>query len=209
MARTDPRLAPPKIVAVERRDERLLPGLTPVLQRAGWEPRVVDDLRLWANGQPSPVSLLTLATEEHWRQLERLAKRSGAVVLALLPQARPSLYRRAFLLGASAVASAGDSPAHIVRVLHAALFDYALIPVAALREQPTTRPVLSDRDKALLKGLADGLTTEQIADRVGCSERTVYRQLRRVCNHLQVRSRREAVAVAARLGLLTAPLVPV
>ena len=207
MARPEPRLTPPKIVAVERRDERLLPALVPVLERAGWEPRVVDDLAAWASERSSAVVLLSLSGEDDWRHLELLTQRNGAVVMALLPHPRPSLYRRAFMAGASAVASAGDSPAHIARVLHAAMFDYALVPVATLREPRTARAVLSERDKVLLRGLADGLTTEQLADRVGCSERTVYRRLRRVCNSLQVRSRSEAVSVALRLGLLTGPLV--
>ena len=206
MANPQPRLTPPKIVAVEHRDERLLPALIPVLERAGWEPRVVDDLRIWATGQSAAVSLLSLADDGDWRRLEMLTEQEGAVVLALLAQPRPSLYRRAFMAGAAAVAAAGDSPAHIARVLHAAMFDYALVPVAALREPRAARAVLSERDKVLLRGLADGLTTEQLADRVGCSERTVYRRLRRVCNNLQVRSRSEAVSVALRLGLLTQPL---
>ena len=207
MARPEPRLTPPKIVAVERRDGELLLALTPVLERAGWQPRVVDDLGEWSSAHSSPVSLLSVAGEEDWLRLRRLTEHEGAVVLALLPQAKPSLYRRAFLAGASAVASAGDSPAHIARVLHAAMFEYALVPVATLREPRAARAALSDSDKVLLLGLADGLTTEQIASRVGCSERTVYRRLRRVCNNLQVRSRSEAVSVALRLGLLTTPLV--
>ena len=207
MARLEPRHPPPKIVAVERRDERLLPALIPVLQRTGWEPRVVDDLKVWSNGQSSAVSLFSLSEDEDWRRLELLTEHDGAVVLALLPYPKPSMYRRAFLAGASAVACVGDSPAHIARVLHAALFEYALVPVATLREPRAARAVISERDRALLRGLADGLTTEQLADRVGCSERTVYRQLRRVCNDLHVRSRSEAVSVAARLGLLSAPMV--
>lgn len=207
MARMEPQPAPPKIVAVQRRDERLLPALLPVLERSGWEPRVVDDLKVWTNGHAAAVSLLRLTAEEDWRQLELLTQHNGAVVLALLPNPRPSLYRRAFLAGASAVAAAGDSPAHIARVLHAAMFEYALVPLAALREPRAPRAVLSERDKVLLRGLADGLTTEQLADRVGCSERTVYRRLRRVCNNLQVRSRSEAVSVAIRLGLLSSAMV--
>lgn len=203
MTRPQPRLTPPKIVAVHRRDEHILPGLIPALETAGWEPRIVDDLKISPADQPATVILLNLANEDDWRQLELLADQGGAAVLALLPHPRPSLYRRAFMAGASAVASAGDSPAHVARVLHAAMFDYALVPVAALREPRPTPAVLSERDKVLLRGLADGLTTEQLADRVGCSERTVYRRLRRVCNNLQVRSRSEAVSVALRLGLLT------
>lgn len=207
MASPDMRPTPPKIVAVERRDERLLPALLPALERTGWEPRIVDDLRVWTNGHSSPVSLLSLAEDDDWRRLERLTEHGGGIVVALLPLPRPALYRRAFVAGASAVASVGDSAAHIARVLHAAMFEYALVPVATLREPRTTPAVLSDRDKVLLRGLADGLTTGQLADRVGCSERTIYRRLRRVCNNLQVRSRTEAVSMALRLGLLASPFV--
>lgn len=194
---------PVRVVAVDRRDEDLLPAYGDVFRRFGLELRPVADLLEWTAQRPAPLIVLKVNETDDWRRLEQLARTSGSTVVALLARSAPSFYRRALLTGASGVAAATDAPAHVARVLQAALANYALLPVAAVREAgASARPVLSPANQALLGGLADGLTTEQLAERDGCSERTVYRRIRRLCASLQVRGRDEAVAVARRMGLL-------
>ena len=204
---TDPqqRPRPPRIVAVDRRDEHLLPAYREVFSRFGMELRVVSDLAAWTAGQPAPLMLVRVADTEDWSRLEQLARARGAHVVALLSRNVPSFYRRALLTGASGIAAATDAPVHVARVLQAAISDYALVPLTALREAngSTQKPVLSASNTALLRGLAEGMTADQLAEQQGCSERTIYRRIRRLCASLQVRSRDEAVSVAQRLGLLT------
>ena len=205
MTDTQQRSRPTRVVAVERRDQHLLPAYREVFSRFGLELRVVADLREWTAEQPAPLMVVRVAETDDWSRLEQLARARDATVIALLSRNVPSFYRRALLTGASGIAAATDAPIHVARVLQAALSDYALVPLTALRETngSSPKPVLSASNTALLRGLADGMTADELAVKHGCSERTIYRRIRRVCASLQVRSRDEAVAMAQRLGLLT------
>lgn len=202
MVNQEERPRPVRVVAVDRRDESLLRAYGNVFLRFGLELRGVGDLATWATAQHAPVVVVKVSEADDWGRLEQLA-RGGATVVALLLRTAPAFYRRALAAGASGVAGVTDSPAHVARVLHAAIADYALLPVAALREtDESLAPRLTETHKALLQGLADGLTAEQLAQREGCSERTIYRRMRRLCATLQVRNREDALVVARRLGLL-------
>jgi len=53
---------------------------------------------------------------------------------------------------------------------------------------------LSERERAVLDGLAGGLAYKQIADRLQISIHTVRNYIRRIYEKLHVRSRTEAVA---------------
>ena len=205
MTDSQQRPRPNRIVAVERRDQHLIPAYREAFSRFGLELRVVADLEEWMGAQSAPLLVLRVAETEDWGRLEQLARARGATVVALLSRNVPSFYRRALLTGASGIAAATDAPVHVARVLQAALADYALVPLTALRETNgnASKPVLSASNTALLRGLAQGKTADQLAAEQGCSERTIYRRIRRVCTSLQVRSRDEAVAMAQRLGLLT------
>jgi DNA-binding NarL/FixJ family response regulator len=61
---------------------------------------------------------------------------------------------------------------------------------------------LSDREQEVLRDLARGLVCKQIADAHGLSVHTVRTYVRRIYEKLQVETIAEAVAVAARSGLL-------
>ena len=61
---------------------------------------------------------------------------------------------------------------------------------------------LSHQDVELLRLLAGGLPLDAVARRVGKSERTVRRRVRGICDQLGVRTPIQAVAWAARQGLV-------
>jgi DNA-binding CsgD family transcriptional regulator len=63
-------------------------------------------------------------------------------------------------------------------------------------------PVLTPRERDILALLADGLGNKQIAARLGISTNTVKTHLELLFDKLEVSSRTEAVATAARMGLL-------
>jgi DNA-binding CsgD family transcriptional regulator len=66
-----------------------------------------------------------------------------------------------------------------------------------------TRPVpLSAEDLELLALLATGLQADSIARRLDTSGRTVRRRIRTICDRLGVGTTVEAVAWAARRGLV-------
>jgi DNA-binding NarL/FixJ family response regulator len=61
---------------------------------------------------------------------------------------------------------------------------------------------LSKREVEVLRLVADGLTNQEIAERLFLSDHTVHRHLANILNKLSVGSRAAAVARAAREGLL-------
>lgn len=65
-----------------------------------------------------------------------------------------------------------------------------------------TAPALTQRERQILELLADGLGNKQIAARLGITTNTVKTHLELLFDKLDVSSRAEAVATAARTGLL-------
>jgi len=61
---------------------------------------------------------------------------------------------------------------------------------------------LSNQDVELLKLLAGGLPLDAVARRMGTSERTVRRRVRGICDQLGLGTSIQAVAWAARRGLV-------
>jgi DNA-binding NarL/FixJ family response regulator len=66
----------------------------------------------------------------------------------------------------------------------------------------TERPDLSTEGLVLLRLLADGLPSEAIARRMHISERIVRRRTRDLCDRLHGSSAIQAVAWAARRGMI-------
>lgn len=65
-----------------------------------------------------------------------------------------------------------------------------------------TDPSFSEREVKILCCLAEGKTNLQIGHAIGLSERSVRRNLQKLYGKLGVESRAEAVAKAARLGMV-------
>ncbi len=91
------------------------------------------------------------------------------------------------------------------------LYDFARVIVspvrASLREAPATRgnaAGLTKREVEVLTLLAEGLRNAQIADRLVVSEKTVDHHVSAILRKLDARTRGEASAQAARLGLTSA-----
>ena len=61
---------------------------------------------------------------------------------------------------------------------------------------------LTKREITVLKHIAEGLATDEIARRMAYSERTVKNILHDVTTRLQLRNRTHAVAFAVREGLI-------
>jgi DNA-binding NarL/FixJ family response regulator len=74
--------------------------------------------------------------------------------------------------------------------------------VAPAARDIATAPVLTQREHQILELLADGLGNKQIAARLGITTNTVKTHLELLFDKLDVSSRAEAVATAARTGLL-------
>lgn len=61
---------------------------------------------------------------------------------------------------------------------------------------------LTDRQRSILQGLADGMTTAVLAEHLGLSPKTVENHKTLIFARLQVHSAAQAVALALRAGLI-------
>jgi PAS domain S-box-containing protein len=67
-------------------------------------------------------------------------------------------------------------------------------------------PALTPREHEVLSLLGEGLTTEQMADRLGLSPETVRNHIKGLLAGLHAKSRLEAVLTAYKLGILQPPV---
>jgi DNA-binding NarL/FixJ family response regulator len=77
--------------------------------------------------------------------------------------------------------------------------DPALAPVVL--NGASSKPALTPRETEVLSHVADGLTHEEIGNRLSISPETVRTHVRKACERLNARTRTHAVATALRLGL--------
>jgi two-component system response regulator NreC len=128
------------------------------------------------------VAILTMREDpEYARQALRAGARSY-----VLKEAEP-----AELLQAFRTAVAGDTYLHP-----------RLGAQMAAAEQTTDPSALSDREREVVKMIADGYTNPQIAERLDVAERTVKTYRARAIEKLGFASRSELTAYARRAGLL-------
>lgn len=140
---------------------------------------------------PSPPKVITLTTfdtdENLWAALR--AGTSGFLLKVSPPEQ---------LIEAIKVVHAGDAlldPAVTSRV----------IASFAGRAEPTPSPRLAEltpREQEVLRLLADGHDTQEIADRLNYSERTVKGVIHEITTRLHLRNRSHAVAFALRHDLI-------
>lgn len=93
-------------------------------------------------------------------------------------------------------------PDIIARVLGYAQNSPAAAPTARAAAASRAVPVLSEREREVIAGVARGERSKEIALRLGITERTVKAHLDNIYNKLGVDSRAAAVSVAIQKGLL-------
>lgn len=95
---------------------------------------------------------------------------------------------------------------HAVRLGQNTVLIFRSIELNHVKAKQPTDGLLSSRQIAVLQCLAQGMTTRQIAARLGISRRTVYLHLAAIRSRMRAISTAEAVNHAAELGLCQ-PLV--
>jgi len=119
-------------------------------------------------------------------------------VIILTVWADPWVVNAARKDGARACLGKGDEPPLLVQVIHTVLAggEYWQENEAG-KEMP-----LTDKQLAVFRGLADGLTHGAIAARLGCAEVTVDAHLKQIKKRLNVGSMAEALVKGTAQGLL-------
>lgn len=143
----------------------------------------------------------------------RMPKLSGAPLLAELRTASPAtavvvytgegdeeLAREALAAGAAALVLKEAPLADLVRALDAVTAGRSYVDPGVMRLQPET--TLTERELAVLALTADGLSHEQIGERLGIGAETVRTHMKKACIRLGASTRTQAVAAALRLGLI-------
>lgn len=130
-------------------------------------------------------------------------------VVILSMHDEPAYVRRAVELGAAGYLLKSANREELVAALAevAAGGSYVQSAVAGtlmdtLSGRGRAGAVLSDREREILKLVANGFENKQIASELGISEATVKTHLKATFARLDVTSRAEAVAVGLRLGLI-------
>lgn len=106
------------------------------------------------------------------------------------------LLKQSIRLGAMGFCWQGDDPDILFETISAVSrgrLSFPYIDVTKVEETPMSR--LTNREKELLKALADGWTNSQIATRIGISENTVKYHLKNLYEKLEVTNRAMAVGL--------------
>ena len=86
--------------------------------------------------------------------------------------------------------------------------DPRLRPALLSRKATQTQPVLSKREREIMDLLAQGLTGEQVAERLVLSAETVKTHIRNAMTKLEAHTRVHAIAIALREGFISPPAGP-
>jgi DNA-binding NarL/FixJ family response regulator len=171
------------------RHELYLVSLAALLSDRGADVRLLDDPIAIAEVPADRIGVLLLESPLP-SELAR-AIGAGPPVIVLEERAEPDQVRYAESLGARAVLEKNASLAELLRAIDDAL------------EQPASEPPageLTERQREVLRLIAEGLDNAQIAARLGISQRTARAHVSGVLERLGVENRTQAAVTAVRRG---------
>jgi len=180
------------------------------LQGAGFCAEAPEDLLAWLRDEERRVVVMTLKSAGDWASLAELRRvRPATLIVAMLEDSSLRGQKRAFSLGAVGVVPRNASATLIREVVEAAVRGTSLVPIEVLRALIVPRRTVEDADEgpsprelAWLRELAGGATVGQLAERVGYSERAMFRLLGKLYVKMKVRNRTQALMRARELGWL-------
>jgi DNA-binding NarL/FixJ family response regulator len=162
--------------------------------------RAIPDVVLVDVHMPPPGGLVAMAAVRKSSQRAR--------VLAMSGDDDPAVALEALRAGAEGFLPKGSEPAELLPALLAAIDGWAVLPPAVLTAL-TAEAIggrlairLDENEQELLRLIAAGSSTLEIAARLHLSERTVKRQTATLLRRLRVSSRTQAAALAGSAGLL-------
>ena len=185
-------------------------GALRTLRDAGFAVDDPADLAAWARGSGRRVALLTVGSPEDWRLLRHLTGGAGLTLIAVLEHVDVPTSVQAVRAGADGVLPRECPPEALCEATDRASRGIGSLPIPVLRAlaadgggpdhgadvQPT------DGELDWLRGLSQGLTVRQLAERAGYSERMMYRLLGHLYGDMHVKNRIEALLKAQGQGLI-------
>lgn len=138
------------------------------------------------------------------KRIVRQAPDTGTVVFSAYGDKR--LLSDAIAAGARGYVMKGSPPEDLIRAIRTvnagdAFVDPSLSPALVMTQEVADAP-LSEREREILQLLAEGLHTDQVAERIGLSTETVKADTRRAITKLEADGRVHAVAIALRQALI-------
>jgi DNA-binding NarL/FixJ family response regulator len=196
-------------VVIQERRQLLRDGLAAVLEAAPGlrvdglaetGPDLVEVVDAW------PCDVLVLELEvESWdvpRLIKRLRTlRPEALITGLHRGRRSDLLRQADRLGVDAFVSYGLSAHALQRAACGHPLAAGSGPTIDRRKIPTSK-LLTGRERAVLEHVAAGFTSEESAQRLAMSPKTIENHKQRIFSKLDVQNQAHAVAQAHRRGIL-------
>jgi DNA-binding NarL/FixJ family response regulator len=143
---------------------------------------------------------------------ELRAIRPGAKVVLVTAAMEPSVLNEALAAGCAGFVTKGDSIDALAAAVRAAASGATPVSPAMLNRltgtdgsgSTLTEP-LTPRETAVLLFLADGMSNEEISKRLFISIHTLRNHIQSIIGKLGAHSKLEAVSIAIREGLITAP----
>jgi DNA-binding NarL/FixJ family response regulator len=141
-----------------------------------------------------------------------VANAPGTNVVVVSAQSTPEVIARAIEAGAVGFVHKQQAADELVRIVRSAANGDASVrsedvvevmpPEERSPHRASSRTGLSAREIDVLQGLADGLSTRELARRLFVSPRTIQGHVQNILTKLQARSKLEAVLRGLRLGLV-------
>jgi DNA-binding NarL/FixJ family response regulator len=132
------------------------------------------------------------------RALRAASPETGVVVYTA--EADEHVARAALEAGSAGVVLKEAPLADLARALQSVEHGRSYVDPGVLQAQ--TAAELTQRELAVLAMIADGLSHEQIGDRLGIGAETVRTHMKKACTRLGASTRTQAVAAALRQGLI-------
>jgi DNA-binding NarL/FixJ family response regulator len=175
-------------------DDPAAPGLSVlVLCTDSVDDQALEAMRRWGRGG----AVRTVLVVAHMREAQLLDTiECGVVAIVRRREVTPDGMLSAIK---AAERGAGELPADLLGDL---LTQVGRARRAGGRNEAVAMPGFSERESDVIKLVAEGLDTQEIAAKLSYSERTVKNVLHGLMLRLQLRNRAHAVAYAARQGYL-------
>ncbi len=187
-------------------------GVSSVLAEAGYVSLEIEDLTSWKPGRGGRGVVMAITGPQSLAQLVEFAELYPRMpVVAVVVELSLASFAEAIRAGAMAVIDDDEPLDALVTVIEAALRGRSAVPEPVIRAMAARIPLAPDaaswvteEEAAWLRDLANGRTVADVADRVGYSEREMYRNLRDTYARIGVTNRTEAIVWATRHGVLDA-----